>query len=124
MDTSVQCCTNMPHKFLNHNATISTEIIKTVRPPDTSRAKMNGTFGDGSFNLGGIRVLTLTSFLSANSIRSTDSLDYDKIDWCSTNISVPCALKNAITVPLFIGAMQGHYFISDSEYFLEIAKSA
>ena len=123
MDTTIQCCTNKPHKLLKNDGTIATEIIRTVRPPDTTRAKMNGTFGDGSFNLGGTRVLTLTSFLSANAIRSTDSLDYDKIDWCSTNISVPCALKNAITVPILIGAMQGHYFITDSEYFLNIAKS-
>jgi hypothetical protein len=123
MDTSVLCCTKRAHKLLKNDGTIVTQIIKTVRPPDTTRAKMNGTFGDTSFNNGGARVLTIKSFLSANAIRSTNSLDYDKIDWCSTNISVPCALKNAITVPLLIGAMQGHYFITDSEYFMDIAKS-
>ena len=124
MDTSIFCCTKRPQKLLKNDGTIATQIIKTVRPPDTTRAKMNGTFGDGSFNLGGARVLTIKSFLSANAIRSTDSLDYNKIDWCSTNISVPCALKTAITVPVLIGAMQGHYFITDSEYFLDVAKSA
>src|SRR5207253_917727 len=108
MDTSILCCTKRPQRLLKNDGTIVSQIIRSVRPPDTTRAKMNGTFGDGSFNLGGTRVLTLTSFLSANAIRSTDSLDYDKIDWCSTNISVPCALKNAITVPILIGAMQGH----------------
>jgi hypothetical protein len=108
---------------LKNDGTIVTEIIKSVRPPDTSRAKMNGTFGDGSFNLGGARVLTIKSFLSANAIRATDSLDYSKIDWCSSNNSVPCALRT-ITVPVLIVAMQGHYFVSDSEYFLDIAKSA
>ena len=123
MDTSILCCTTRPQKLLKNDGTIVTQVIKTVRPPDTSRAKMNGTFGDGSFNLGGTRVLTLTSFLSANAIRATDSLDYSKIDWCSTNISVPCALKT-ITVPVLIAAMQGHYFITDSEYFLDTAKSA
>src|SRR2546422_786251 len=122
MDTSVLCCTKRPQKLLKNDGTIVTQVIKTVRPPDTSRAKMNGTFGDGSFNLGGTRVLTLTSFLSANAIRATDSLDYSKIDWCSSNNSVPCALKT-ITVPLLIAAMQGHYFVTDSEYFLDIAKS-
>jgi len=67
-------------------------------------------------------VLTVKSFLSANAIRATDSLDYSKIDWCSSNNSVPCALKT-ITVPVLIAAMQAHYFVTDSEYFLDIAKS-
>ena len=123
MDTSILCCTKRPQRLLKNDGTIVTEIIKSVRPPDTTRAKMNGTFGDGSFNLGGARVLTVKSFLSANAIRSTDSLDYSKIDWCTSNNSVPCALR-AITVPVLIVAMQGHYFVTDSEYFLDIAKSA
>jgi pimeloyl-ACP methyl ester carboxylesterase len=122
MDTSVLCCTKRPQRLLKNDGTIVTQIIKSVRPPDTTRAKMNGTFGDGSFNLGGARVLTVKSFLSANAIRATDSLDYNMIDWCSSNNSVPCALKT-ITVPVLIAAMQGHYFVSDSEYFLDIAKS-
>lgn len=122
MDTSIQCCSKRPQRLLKNDGTIVTGIIKSVRPPDTSRAKMNGTFGDGSFNLGGARVLTVKSFLSANAIRATDSLDYNKIDWCTSNNSVPCALKT-ITVPILIVAMQGHYFVTDSEYFLDIAKS-
>jgi pimeloyl-ACP methyl ester carboxylesterase len=122
MDTSIQCCTKRPQRLLKNDGSIVTQMIKSVRPPDTTRAKMNGTFGDGSFNLGGTRVLTVKSFLSANAIRATDSLDYSKIDWCSSNNSVPCALKT-ITVPVLIAAMQGHYFVTDSEYFLDIAKS-
>ncbi len=68
MDTSIQCCTKRPQKLLKNDGTIVTQIIQSVRPPDTSRARMNGTFGDGSFNLGGARVLTIKSFLSANAI--------------------------------------------------------
>jgi len=68
-------------------------------------------------------VLTLTSFLSANAIRATDSLDYSKIDWCSSNNSVPCALRS-ISVPLLIVAMGAHYFVTDSEFYLDTAKSA
>ena len=117
LDTSLLCCTKKPHKMLKNDGTISTEIIKSVRPPDLTRAVLNGNFNDG------VRVLTLTSFLSANAIRSTDSLDYSKIDWCSTNNSVPCALRS-ISVPVLITAMGAHYFVSDSEYFLEQAKSA
>ena len=117
LDTSILCCTKKPHKLLKNDGTISTEIVHSVRPPDLTRAALNGTFNDG------VRVLTLTSFLSANAIRATDSLDYSKIDWCSTNNSVPCALRN-ISAPVLITAMGAHYFVSDSEYFLEQAKSA
>ncbi|MSO21339.1 MAG: hypothetical protein EXQ56_12955 [Acidobacteria bacterium] len=117
LDTSLLCCTKKPHKMLKNDGTISTEIIKSVRPPDLTRAAINGTFEQG------VRILTVTSFLSANAIRSTDSLDYGKIDWCSTNNSVPCALRS-ISVPVLITAMGAHYFVSDSEYFLEQAKSA
>src|SRR5438552_2773424 len=105
MDTTILCCTKHPQRLLKNDGTIVTQVIKSVRPPDTTRAKMNGTFGDGSFNLGGARVLTVKSFLSANAIRATDSLDYSKIDWCSSNNSVPCALRT-ITVPVLIAAMQ------------------
>ena len=115
-DTSILCCTKKPQKLLKNDGTISTEIVHSVRPPDLTRAALNGTFNDG------VRVLTLTSFLSANAIRATDSLDYSKIDWCSSNNSVPCALRN-ITSPVLITAMGAHYFVSDSEYFLEQAKS-
>ena len=47
----------------------------------------------------------------------------DGIDWCSSNNSTPCALK-AITVPLLVVAMGGHYFIRDNEIHYEVAKSA
>ncbi len=124
MDPSIMCCTKRPHRMVKDDGTIVTEVIQGIRPPDTALAAINGTFGDTALIGGGARVLTIKSFLSTNAIRSTDSLDYDKIDWCSTNISVPCALETAITVPVLIGAMQGHYFITDSEYFYDVAQSA
>lgn len=124
MDPSIMCCTTRPQRMIKDDGSIVTEIVKGIRPPDTSREAMNGTFGDTSFNGGGVRFMTITSFLSANAIRATNSLDYDKIDWCSTNISVPCALETAITVPVLIGAMQGHYFVTDSEYFYDVSQSA
>jgi len=116
-DTSILCCTKRPEKLLKNDGSVVTQIVKSVRPPDLTRAKLNGTYDEGA------RILTVTSFLSANAIRASDSLDYDKIDWCSTNNSVPCALKS-ITVPLLITAMGAHYFISDSEYYFDTAKSA
>ena len=123
MDTSILCCTKGPQRLLKDDGTIVTEVVRGIRPPDTTRAQMNGTFGNTSFNGGGTRVLTVRSFLSANAIRSTDSLDYSQIDWCTSNNSVPCAL-GTISVPLLVTGMQGHYFVTDSEYFYDIAKSA
>lgn len=117
LDTSILCCTKRPHKLLRNDGTISTEIIRSVRPPDLTRAAINGTFDQGT------RIMTLTSFLSANAIRATDSLDYAKIDWCSTNNSIPCALRS-ISAPVLIAAMGAHYFVTDSEFFLDQARSA
>jgi len=116
LDPSILCCTKRPQKLVKNDGTVVTQIVKSVRPPDTGRAAPNGTYNTGA------RLLTVTSFLSANAIRATDSLDYSKIDWCSTNNSVPCALKS-ISVPILITAMGAHYFVSDSEYYFDVAKS-
>jgi pimeloyl-ACP methyl ester carboxylesterase len=117
MDPSIVCCTNAPAKLLKNDGTVVTQIVKSVRVADPSRAEGNATFDDGT------KDLTVTSFLSANAIRATDSLDNDKIDWCSSNNSTPCALR-VITVPVLITVMGAHYFINDGEYFLSQAKSA
>jgi pimeloyl-ACP methyl ester carboxylesterase len=117
-DVDIMCCTTKPQKLLQNDGTVVTQAIRSVRLPDLTQKGGNETFDDGTKNL------TVTSFLSANAIRSSDSLDYRKIDWCSTNNSVPCALQQ-IKVPLLITAMGAHYFINDSEeYFLNYAKSA
>jgi hypothetical protein len=47
----------------------------------------------------------------------------DGIDWCSSNNSTPCALRN-ISVPILITAMGAHYFIRDNEIHYEVAASA
>jgi hypothetical protein len=116
MDPSILCCTNNPAKLLKDNGTIVTQIIHSVRLGDPSRATGNATFDDGA------KDLTVTSFLSANAIRATDSLDNDQIDWCSSNNSTPCALR-VITKPLLVTNMGAHYFINDGEYFMTQAKS-
>jgi len=117
-DTRQQCCTTQPEKLvLNDGSIVSNNIVQSVRLPNPAFAEGNLTFDEGTKNL------TVTSFLSANAIRSTDSADYKQIDWCSTNNSTPCALQN-ISVPLLITAMGAHYFIADSEqYYLNFAAS-
>jgi hypothetical protein len=118
MDTSVQCCTLMPEKILRNDGSVITQMYTTVRLPNSAADYPgNLTFDTGTKNL------TITSFLSANAIRATDALDFNRIDWCSSNNSVPCALQH-ISVPLLITAMGAYYFFPDGEkYYLYYAKS-
>jgi hypothetical protein len=112
--TGVHCCTLQPRKLLKNDGTIdASQIIRTVRVPDPGVREDDASFG-------GTKFLTLTSFLSANAIRSTHSLN--DIDWCSSNNSVPCAVER-ISVPILVMAMQGHYFIRDGEHIYESAAS-
>jgi pimeloyl-ACP methyl ester carboxylesterase len=109
VSTGVHCCTIQPQKLLKDDGTVSTEVVKTVRIPAPSNAKRDGTL-DGSL------FLTVNSFLSANAIRATHSLD--GIDWCSSNNSTPCAVES-IAVPTLVAAMGAHYFIRDGEFIFE-----
>jgi len=115
LDPSIHHATAKPRKLLRNDGTVVTQIIESVRRASPELAKQNGTFENGT------RLLTLRSFLSANAIRSRDSMN--DIDWCSSNNSVPCAL-GSISVPLLIAAMGGHYFIRDNEIHYEMAASA
>jgi pimeloyl-ACP methyl ester carboxylesterase len=111
---SVHPGTIKQEKLLKNDGSIVTEIVRSVRVPVTSSAKLDKTLR------GGAKDLTLTSFLSANAIRAKDSIN--DIDWCSTNSSTRCALPQ-ISVPILIMAMGGHYFIRDNEIHYEVAGS-
>jgi hypothetical protein len=112
-----QCCTVQPERVLMNDGSVVVKMYQSVRLPDPTGVQGNPDFDDGSKNL------TVTSFLSANAIRAKDSLDRDKIDWCSSNNSTPCALQN-ISVPLLITGMGAYYFFPDGEqYYLKYAKS-
>jgi hypothetical protein len=113
-DPSIHHSTVKPQKLLKNDGTVVTQIVESVRKPSPELAKENATFN------GGTHFLTLRSFLSANAIRATDSMD--TIDWCSSNNSTPCALRN-ISAPILITAMGGHYFIRDNEIHYEVAAS-
>jgi hypothetical protein len=114
LDLSVHHATLKPRKLLKNDGTISTQIVESVRRPTRATERANASFE------GGVRLLTLRSFLSANAIRATDSMD--GIDWCSSNNSTPCALRS-VTVPILITAMGAHYFIRDNEIHYEVAAS-
>lgn len=113
--TGVHCCTLAPRKLLKNDGTVdASKIVRTVRVPDPSQKESDASFGGTEF-------LTITSFLSANAIVSTHSLD--EIDWCSTNNSVPCAVQR-ISVPILVAAMGGYFFIRDGEQIYEMSVSA
>ncbi len=113
VDASIHHSTVQPRKLLKNDGSVATQIVKSVHRPSMDGEQQNAAFG-------GVRFLTVRSFLSANAIRAKDSME--EIDWCSSNNSTPCALQ-AISVPLLITAMGGHYFIRDNEIHYEVAKS-
>jgi pimeloyl-ACP methyl ester carboxylesterase len=117
LSTEVQCCTLHPTRLLqDSNGMLSVpQIIHTVRVPQPEIREDDEDENE-------FEELSLTSFLTANAIRSKHSLDESKIDWCSTNNSTPCAVAN-ISVPTLVMAMQGHYFIRDGEYIYESSAS-
>jgi pimeloyl-ACP methyl ester carboxylesterase len=110
---SVHPGTTRPQKLLKNDGSISTEVVRSVRVA-VNNARLDKTLSNGTM------FLTLTSFLSANAIRAKDSIT--DIDWCSSNNSTPCALRQ-ITVPILVTAMGGHYFIADNEIHYDVAAS-
>jgi hypothetical protein len=114
LSIDVQCCTLRPTRLLlDATGTLSPpQIIRSVRVPSPGIRNDDANGGE---------TLTITSFLSANAIRSRHSLD--DIDWCSSNNSTICAARS-ISVPTLMLAHQGHYFIRDGEEIYEAAKSA
>ncbi len=115
LDLSVHPSTVKPQKLLRNDGTLATQIVESVRLANPELAQTNATFDSGT------KIFTITSFLSANAIRATHSLD--DIDWCSSNNSVPCAIQR-ISVPVLFTAMGAFYFIRDNEIHYEMAASS
>ena len=103
-----------PAKLLKNDGTVVTQIVNSVRIPDPSNREGDQLVGSG--NGAGVKELRITSFLTANAIRSTHSLD--GIDWCSANDTTICAIRE-IHIPVLMVAMGAHYFIRDNEALFE-----
>ncbi len=116
LDPSNAHTTTKPHQLLKNDGTIVTQIVENVRQPQPTYA---GPQLNASFNSGTV-VLSLTSFISTQAIRSTSS--YESIEWCSSNNSTNCSLMN-ITVPLMIATMGAWIYMCDNEIHYENAKS-
>jgi hypothetical protein len=111
-DLSVENSSDGPMKILKNDGSIEDCCrVKSVRQPGQS-SESRKTFNSGTL------YLSLKSFLSVRSIRSTHAID--EIDWCSTNNSAPCAVQE-ISVPLLVVTMGGHYFIRDGETIFNMA---
>jgi hypothetical protein len=115
LDPSIHHSTVNPQKLLKNDGSIVTQIVESVRICQPGDAEDNASFNDGT------RFVTVRSFLSANAIRATDSMD--GIDACSSNNSTVCAVQR-IRVPILIVASGGHYFIRDGEIHYELSASA
>ena len=114
MDLSIDNGSLKPVRLIRDNGTIEDCcIVNSVRQagqsPDANKEFWGGTI-----------FLSLRSFLTVRSIRSTHSMH--EIDWCSSNNSAPCSLQK-VSVPLLVVAMGGHYFIRDGEVIYDMAAS-
>jgi hypothetical protein len=102
------------HKLLKNDGTVVRQTVKSVIAPDGALAQANRTFDAGT------KLFSLTSFLSTNAVRATNSLD--QIDHCSSNNSTVCAVQS-ISVPVLFAAMGAWTFIRDTEIHYEVSRS-
>jgi hypothetical protein len=104
--------TARPEKLLKNDGSIVMQVTHSVAVPEPGNAKANRAFDTGT------KIFTLKSFISANAVKSINSLD--GIDWCSTNNSTMCAVQS-IKVPTLIAAMGAFHFIRDQELMYDMS---
>ena len=106
--------TTRPERLLNNDGTISMGIVHSVVRADPTLKQSNNGFATGT------KVLTISSFLSANAVRSSNA--DDGIDHCSANNSTVCAVRS-ISVPVIFAGMGAFLFIRDTEVEFDAAAS-
>jgi pimeloyl-ACP methyl ester carboxylesterase len=106
--------TERPHRIILNNGQSTTAMIHSVFKADPQSALLSRTFRYGT------KQFTVSSFLSANAVRATDSIA--AIEECSTNNSTLCALPQ-VTVPLLVVGMGASILIRDAERFEAVAAS-
>ena len=117
MDPSIPefMSTKSPRKLIKNDGTIATQVVHSAAVPELNQQKANREFD------GGTKMLTFTSYLSANATRSSNSLD--GIEDCSSNTSTICNVQS-IKAPTLIAAMGGWRFIRDQERMYELSPAA
>jgi hypothetical protein len=104
-----------PERLILNDGRVTTTIIHSVLKADPKSALLSRTFRSGT------KQFTISSFLSANAVRASDSVA--AIDECSSNNSTVCALPK-IHVPLLIVGMGASILIRDAERFDEVSGSS
>ncbi len=117
MDPSIPeiMSTRRPEKLLKNDGTIVMQVVKSLEPAHPQQAKRNRTFDDGT------KMLTVTSYLSTNAVRSTNSVD--GIDHCSNNNSTVCGVQH-IKAPTLIAAMGAYHMLRDEEMMYDTSPAA
>lgn len=103
-----------PQQLLRNDGNVVRQVVQSVSPPELETYATTNSFDRGT------KLLSLRSYLSAQAVRSTNSLD--GIDHCSSNNSTVCAV-GVISKPLLVMGMTGYLFIRDSEEEFEAARS-
>jgi hypothetical protein len=107
--------TSRPQKLVRNDGSVDGKgIVKSVAVADPGNAKRHVAFNTGT------KMLSVRSFLSANAIRSSNSID--DIDYCSSNNSTVCAVQSIGAPTLFV-AMGAFYFVRDNERMYDLSKS-
>ena len=116
LDTSIPeiMSTTRAQPFRKNDGSIETKVAASTARPDTQQKQTNRTFDAGA------KVYSINSFLSANAVRSTNSLD--GVDHCTSNNSTVCAV-GAIEIPQLYMAMGSANFIRDNEMTFDASKA-
>jgi hypothetical protein len=103
-----------PERLLRNDGSVVTTTVRSVVKADPESARLSRTFRYGT------KQFTLTSFLSANAVRATDSVE--AVDECTSNNSTLCAVPR-IHIPVLIAGMGASILVRDAERFYEVSGS-
>jgi hypothetical protein len=118
IDLSLWAHTRNAHKLVHPDGSITTEIIQSVRRPNSS-ASGTVTASFTPLFIRGARTTSVRRFLNSWACRSTWDYGYDEdsvsgIDWQSTYNSTPGNVEG-ITVPLLVVGMGGGSLLVSNE---------
>ncbi len=127
IDISLWSYTHNAHKLVHPDGSITTEIVQTVRLPNSSASGPVTTSFTPLF-IKGARNTSVRRFLNSWACRATENYGYDEesvsgIDWHSTYNSTPGNVEG-ITVPLLVVGMGAGSLLVSNEVAYEHAASS
>lgn len=102
--------TAQPRRIVRNSGEQAVDVAHSVARPEPGARETNRSFNVGA------KLYSVDSFLSANAVRSTNSLD--GVEHCSSNNSTVCAVQKIAAPQLFM-AMGAANFIRDNEQMFE-----